>query len=231
MDTNDDDWEPGQRPLAFPSQDSRGLSYDSAVERTEAAFAAARSVLADRPVLDTVGDLADMLAQLPREMPLLVDDQVSIDRALSHPGDNPVFAVVGSLATVTSPPLLPVRDNHGHEHDVLEPALELGTQVLPTAESAPAGETRPYYLADRIADALERGEIGEYFTLLARQCERDATHLTGRAAEYLPGGATPEMETIATRLRGVASQLTAHAPQVEQLIIDDVDVDDSEDET
>jgi hypothetical protein len=230
LDTNDD-WEPGQRPLAFPSQDSRGLSYDSAVERTEAAFAAARSVLADRPVLDTVGDLADMLAQLPREMPLLVDDQVSIDRTLSHPGDNPVFTVVASMATVTSPPLLPVRDNHGHEHDVLEPALELGTQVLPTAESAAAAETRPYRLPDRIADALDRGEIGEFFTLLARQYERDAGHLTGRAGEYLPGDSTPEMAAIAATLRDVAGRLTTHAPIVEHLILHEVDDEDSEDQT
>jgi hypothetical protein len=207
-----------RRPLAFPSTDARGPSYDAAVERTQAAYAAVRPVLADRPILDTVGDLAALVAKLPPEVPLTLDDQVTIDARLSSAGDNPVFAVVASMATLASRPLLPVRDNTGHEFDVLEPALELGTQVLPSADTAAAVDTRPYYLPARIDDALDRGEVGQYLTLLARQCRQFAGHLTGKAGQYLPGGSTPEMAAIAATLRGVADRLTAHAPHAEDLI-------------
>ncbi len=48
------------RPLAMRSQDDRGPAYAAAVERSEAAFAAVRGVLGDRPRLaGTAGELAE----------------------------------------------------------------------------------------------------------------------------------------------------------------------------
>jgi hypothetical protein len=228
MDYDRTDGEPARRPLALPAQGSRGPSYDAEVERSQAAFAAVHAAVGGRPILDTVGDLAALLALLPPEVPLVLDGPVRIAKQLSTAGDNPVFAVVASMATVASQPLSPVRDNHGHEFDVVEPALELSTQVLPTPDTPAAADTRAYYLPDRVAEALDDSETGEYLTLLGQLCTQFASELVKRASHYLPGGPTAEMASISDEFRGLATRLTAHAPLVEHLINDDGEDRDGE---
>jgi len=219
-----EDWEPGQRPMAMPSQDSRGPSYDAAVERAEAAFAAVREVLADRPILDSVGDLAQLVNQLPPEVALLVDDQVRTDRDTPAAGEQIVFAVVAEMAMVTVPPITPVRDHHGQEHDVIEPALQLGVRVLPTPDSPAPRQTGAYYLHDRAEEALEDGEVGTYLTLVAQQLTRIAKNLDTGVTRWFPRDRDfPELEAEASRLRAVAASLTAYAPTAEALVDDDLD--------
>jgi hypothetical protein len=222
----DEDWEPGQRPMAMPSQDSRGPSYDAAVERAEAAFAAVREVLADRPILDSVGDLAQLVNQLPPEVALLVDDQVRTDRDTPAAGKQTVFAVVAEMAMVTLPPVTPVRDQHGQEHDVIEPALQLGVRVLATPDTPAPRQTRAYYLHDRAEEALEDGEVGTYLTLVAQQLTRIAKNLDTEVTRWFPIDRDfPELEAEASRLRAVAASLTAYAPTAEALVDDDPDDD------
>lgn len=219
-----------QRPLAMPSQDSRGPSYDAAVERAEAAFTAVREVLADRPILDNVGDLAEIVNQLPPEVALLVDDQVRTDRDAPAKGDKVVFAVVAEMAMVTQAPLTSVRDHHGQEHDVIEPALQLGVRVLTTPQTLAPQETGAYYLHDRAEEALEDGEVGTYLTLVAQQLNHIARNLDTEVAGWIPRDRdAPELAADAARLRAVATSLTAYAPTVEAIVNDDEDLADEED--
>jgi hypothetical protein len=227
MDNDDRDaGEPGWQPPASRRK-SRGLSYDAEIERAEAAFAAVRKVVGGRPVLDTVGDLAALLALLPPELTLFVDEVVRIDRDAESDGEDPRFVVVAESATTSHTPRLPVRDNDGNSYDVLEPALQLGIRVLPSPDAPAPVKTRPYYLPDRLADVLDRGEIAEYLVLLGRHLTDIARNLTHDAPGWWSGGTTPELAASADELRGIASRLTAHAPTVEALINEDYQGEDT----
>jgi hypothetical protein len=210
----------------MPSEDSRGPSYDAAVERAQAAFTAARAVLADRPILDSVGDLAALVAKLPPEIAVVLDDQVRTGRDTPAEGKDVVFAVVAEMATMTMDPKTPVRDLDGQEHDVLEPALQLGTRVLASPQAPAPADTRAYHLHDRAEEALEDGEVGTYLTLVARQLEQVARHLDSTIPGWLPyDRAAPELLVDAERLRAVAASLAGQAPAIQALADDIEDVD------
>ncbi|WP_410570555.1 hypothetical protein [Amycolatopsis sp. cmx-4-61] len=216
-------WEPGRRPVVMPTEDSRGPSYDAEVERTQAAFAAVRPVLAGRPILDSVGDLAALVATLPPEIAVVVDDQVRIAQdATPDAGGELVFAVVAEMATMTMEPKTPVRDLDGQEYDVLEPALQLGTRVLTSPQAPAQADTRVFGLHGLAEEALEAGEIGAYLTLVARQLQQVATHLDTTIAEWLPRDQdAPELAIDAGRLRAVAESLAGQAPTIDAMINDE----------
>lgn len=224
MDNDDRDaQEPEWRPLIPDAahRTSRGPSYDAETERAEAAFNAVKKVLGGRPILDTVGDLAALLALLPPELPLFVDEVVRIGRGAESEGEDPRFVVVAEPATTSHTPQLPVRDDAGNSYDVLEPALQLGTRVLPLPDAPAPTKTRPYHLPDRLDDTLERGEIAEYLGLLGQHLTGIARNLTHDAPGWWSGGTTPELAASADELRAIANRLTAHAPTVEALINED----------
>lgn len=214
------------RPLAMRSEDSRGPSYDAAVERSEAAFAAVRRVLGTPTVLDNVADLAALTANLPPELPLFLDDIVRAAPNIPD-GTATVLAVVAEWVTMAGPPQTPVRDLAGQEHDVLEPALQLGLRVLPT-DMQPPRETdcRAYCWHDRAVEALDNGETSAYLASAAEVLRGIAGDLEDKLAQWLPYGEVPaELTAQATQLRAAAAALTLAAPTVEALIAGD-DEDD-----
>jgi hypothetical protein len=176
----------GPRPLAMRSQDDRGPSYTAAVERSEAAFAAVRTVLGDRGgprMVDTAGDLAALMGELPPETGVLVADWPRIGRGC-RPGPGWCSAVDVTMVTLAERPVTPVRDVAGREHDVMLPAVEVGEFLLP-GEDAPAPvdtEASGYY--GRAVEALERDEPGVSLAAVAALVHHIAD-ITG-AGSYSP---------------------------------------------
>ncbi len=116
----------GERLLAIRSQDDRGPAYTAAVERSEAAFAAVRAVLGDRPrLVGNAGELAELAAALPPETSLWLDGAPRIG-AGQRPGPDWVEAIGATVATVVERPVTPVCDNAGREHDVMVPGVQFG---------------------------------------------------------------------------------------------------------
>lgn len=69
----------GGRPLAMRAQDDRGAAYmyTAAVERSEAAFRHVHDLLRDAPkVVGTAGELAALVAALPPQTALNIDETV-----------------------------------------------------------------------------------------------------------------------------------------------------------
>lgn len=230
--TNEDRRDEGLEPrYPVPGASSHGPAYDAAVERSQAAFADIRQVLAGKPVLETVGDLAALLALLPADLPLWLDDQVRTDR------DHPAFrgdvahVVVAEVIALASPPSALLSRGDGQDFHELIPALQLGTQVLPSSSVAVAASehTQPYYLHDRAEAALEDGEIGTYLTLAAQQLTGIASNLESEVTRWLPSDrVTPELVKDARELRGLAAAVATLAP-IAEAVINDEDVDEDPD--
>jgi hypothetical protein len=231
--TNDDRHNEGLEPRQpVPGASSHGPAYDAAVDRSQAAFADVRRVLSGRPVLETVGDLAALLALLPPDLPLWLDELVRTDRDNPASGDNAVDVVVAEIIPLTSRPSALLSRGDGQDLHELVPALQLGRRVLPSSSAATVApeNTRPYYLYDRADEALEEGELGTYLTLAAQQLKVIARSLDTEIPGWLPfDRPVPELATEADRLRVVATALDALAPTVEALANDDEDQDGAED--
>jgi hypothetical protein len=235
--TNEDRRDEGLEPRhPLPGASSHGPAYDAAVERSQAAFADIRQVLAGKPVLETVGDLAALLALLPADLPLWLDDQVRTDRDNPASGGDVAHVVVAEVIALASPPSALLSHGDGQDFHELVPALQLGTRVLPSSSVAAAApeHTRPYYLHDRAEAALEDGEIGAYLTLAAKQLTGIASNLDSEVIRWLGSDSatsdrvTSELTTNAGTLRAVGSTLTTLAPLAEA-VINDEDVDEDPD--
>lgn len=230
--TNDDQRNEGLEPRQpVPAASSHGLAYDAAVERSQAAFADVRKALNGRPVLETVGDLAALLALLPADLPLWLDDQVRTDRDKPASGGDVAHVVVAEVIALASPPSALLSRGDGEDFHELVPALQLGTRVLPSSSAAAAApeRTRPYYLHDRAEAALEDGEIGTYLTLAAQQLAGIASNLDSEVTRWLPSDrVTPELTKDARQLRGLAAALATLAPIAEAVINDDEDADEGQ---
>jgi hypothetical protein len=148
-------WAEGRRPLAMRSQDDRGPAYTAAVEQSEAAFAAVRGVLGDGALVDTAAELAAVAEALPPETPVLLAEWPWI-AAGEQTGHGWVEAVGATMAMVAGPPVTPVRDQAGREHDVIRPALQLGVFVLPGPDAGIPQETQACGYYARAIEALER---------------------------------------------------------------------------
>jgi len=118
------------------------VAYDPAFERAQAAFHDVRAALSGRPVLSTVGDLAALLALLPADLPLWLDDQVRTDRD-RHPasGEKDTRVVVAEVIALESPPSAALSRSDGRDLHDLVPALQLGTRVLLSLTTARSPRT------------------------------------------------------------------------------------------
>lgn len=76
--------------------------------------------------------------------------------AAEQTGDGWVEAVGATMAMVAGPPVTPVRDQAGREHDVISPALQLGVFVLPGQDTGIPQETQACGDYARAIEALER---------------------------------------------------------------------------
>lgn len=133
------------------SLSARGVCRMTRLWSGSEAALAARAVLGSPRLVETVGDLATLAARLPQEMPLLIDDVVRIDGAAhEEPGEEACTGVVADLVLVAGPRATPIRDDRGREHDVLDPALQLGARVLPASGAPiPKRPARPTYMTMR----------------------------------------------------------------------------------
>ncbi len=216
-------WAEGRRPLAMRSQDARGPAYTAAVEQSEAAFAAVRGVLGDGVLVDTAGELADLAGALPPETPVLLADWPRI-AAGEQAEDGWVEAVGATLAMVAGPPVTPVRDQAGREHDVISPALQLGVFVLPGPGDGVPGETEACGYYARAIEALEREGPGVSLPAVGALLRHIADLLSPDSdcspAGYLPDGSpvAGDIAGEAWRLRDAAATLTeiARAAEAEE---------------
>ncbi|MFF9670340.1 hypothetical protein ACF1GS_01360 [Streptomyces eurythermus] len=125
------------------------------------------ATVAAHPMLDSVGALASLLARLPPELPLWLDEHVRWD---------PDERLKQQLLTVT-PRIVGVASAVETEDAAMEPGLELGTVCIPfdsTPDARAAVAVRRDLLpADPYASAEERleqgdvpGALGDLATLL-----------------------------------------------------------------
>jgi hypothetical protein len=205
---------PGEarRPLAMRAADDRGPAYTAAVERSEAAFARVRGALGGHAcMVNTAAELAAVAAALPPEVSVLLDGVMRIP-AGARPGADWTPAVVVSIATLAEQPVTPVRDHHGREHDVLVPAVELSSWLLPPGPDTPVPpEGQPFGPYDRAIEALGREAPGGSLRAVSALLGHIADVLTGDdgPGEYLsPGGpAAAGVAAAAQRLRETSAGL------------------------
>jgi len=214
-------WAEGRRPLAMRSQDDRGPVYTAAVEQSEAAFAAVRGVLGDGALVDTAAELTAVAEALPPETPVLLAAWPRI-AAGQQAADGWVEAVGATMAMVAGPPVTPVRDQAGREHDVISPALQLGVFVLPGPDDEVPGETEACGYYARAIEALEREGPGVSLPAVGALL-RHIADLLGPGSDCSPAGYLPDASPVAGyiaeeawRLRNAAAALTEIAPAAEQ---------------
>ncbi|MEU7634226.1 hypothetical protein AB0C34_30355 [Nocardia sp. NPDC049220] len=181
---------------------------------SQAAYAAAGKTIPAPVILDTVADLAALVTALPPKLPLVLDDFVRIAPDATG-DDDEIWAVVAEVTDRVYLLDAPVRD------DVMEPALQLGVRVLASATSPapPPGILCQRY--DRMAEAFDHGNIGEYLTLLSRHLTRISVDLECPEQWVADGQPIPpELRDNAYQLRGIAAALADHAAAIELPIQD-----------
>jgi hypothetical protein len=211
----------GGRPLAFRAQDDRGAAYAAAIERSEAAFAHVRRALGGRArMVNTGAELAAVAAALPPEVSVLLDGVMRIPAGV-QPGPDWTPAVVASIAVLAERPETPVRDHCGREHDVLVPAVELSSWLLPPGPETPVPEQgQAFGLYDRMIEALEQDAagsglravsavLGSIADLLAE--DGDVAGCLRRSGPAATGVATAvqHLEELAVELAGLAARAEA----------------------
>jgi hypothetical protein len=212
--------EAGDRPLAMRAQDDRGPAYTAAVERSEAAFQDVWAALGETPQLvDTAGDLAAIASALPPETGLTLDDAPRI-AAGERPGEGWVTAVVATIQMMVERPVTPVRDNAGREHDVIVPALKLGTWLLAGPDAPVPAKTQACGYYARAIEALENDGPGVSLPAVSTLLRHIADLLAPgdySPAQYLPdpSPAAREITAQVQRLRHVALRLAEIAPAAE----------------
>ncbi|GGZ95189.1 hypothetical protein GCM10010371_63900 [Streptomyces subrutilus] len=132
------------------------------------------------PLLDTVGDLAALLARLPQDMPLVLDDHVRDtdpdDTSLVHAITPRIVGVVGDIGTGPA---------------ALRPALELGLVYVPDAgksvraAAAVRSDLPPRNPLVRAEVRLEDGYLVEGLLDAATVLDRTAQLLGTTAPDWL----------------------------------------------
>jgi hypothetical protein len=142
--------EPGPVP---PSREQ--LEEDAA-----AALVALRDAIGDRPVeVATTGELAALLARVPADTALLVDEHVRIDPDLDEGTTESRHAVQATAVSAFADEPVVAVDEHGGR-DVYSrriAGLMLGSVMVAQGEPAPA-QTVAYGASERITEALYTGD-------------------------------------------------------------------------
>ena len=199
--------ETGPRPLVMRSQDDRGPACQAAVERSEAAQREVSKVLGDNGVLiGDAGQLAAVAAALPPETAVFTDTRIWICGD-GEPGDGKewVTAVAAMPSVSARPPATPVRDSHGTGHDVMQPALLLGTVLLPGPGAPLIQSDRAWGTWDTLMRALDYEESSGCLAAASAVLARVADLLTDD--EGRPGGVLPEDHPIVGHLRVLAAKV------------------------
>ncbi|MFE2684469.1 hypothetical protein [Streptomyces mirabilis] len=210
------DQPPKLRPVADKEPPMPQISADAAAAaEAEAATARFMRGLPGAREVATTGELAAILAKLPADTPLFLEDHL-----VAHPGpvDDPVEVVVAHL-TACAEPVDP--DDLSSEHR-MRPALGLATIVVGHGQDAGAEFERdgvqPY---DQLARAEERlgstGDLDGGIRDVADVIDTVAA-LLAEGAKFIASGhdahATVTVET--SRLRHAADRLRNTASQAQQ---------------
>ncbi|MGW2586658.1 hypothetical protein ACWCYZ_36085 [Streptomyces virginiae] len=164
------------------------------------------------PLLSTVGDLAALLARLPQDMPLVLDDHVRV----ADPNDT------GLVHTIT-PRIVGVVQDVGTEASVLRPALELGLVHVPDAEesvqaaAAVRSDLPPHSPLARAEARLEDGYLVEGLLDAATVLDNTARLLGTTALDWMEydGADAQALQAEADRIHHAVARLRALAPGVE----------------
>lgn len=167
--------------------------------------------IADYPVLETVGDLAQLLAALPPQMPLLLDEYT---RIAAEYRDQPVTRAV-------TPRVIPVGEYTGAEPVKLMQGLQLGTVLVPetddvariTSEAQRRG-LPPEGDLDRATEALEdsRGTLRDGLEGSVEALELLSALVGDYAAQHVPAG------DVQDNLRIEGERINSSAARVRALI-------------
>ncbi|MGP9023195.1 hypothetical protein ACT1U9_32925 (plasmid) [Streptomyces sp. BR1] len=163
--------------------------------------------IAAHPMLDSVGALAALLAQLPPEMALKLDELVRADPAEPD-----------QVYTVT-PRLVGMVSGIGTEDAKMTPGLELGTVYVPAdgaedvqAAAAVRRDLPPYDTLARAEDRIDNGRLREGFKDLSAVLQNIALLLEEVAPKWLAHG-----DPAAESLRVEAGRIAHAADRVTQL--------------
>ncbi|MFF1604825.1 SAM-dependent methyltransferase [Streptomyces mirabilis] len=210
------DQPPKLRPVANKEPPMPQISADAAAAaEAEAATARFMRGLPSAREVATTGELAAILAKLPADTPLFLEDHL-----VAHPGpvDDPVEVVVAHL-TACAEPVDP--DDLSSEHR-MRPAPGLATIVVGHGQDAGAEFERdgvqPY---DQLARAEERlgstGDLDGGIRDVADVIDTVAA-LLAEGAKFIPSGhdAHATVTVEASRLRHAADRLRNTASQAQQ---------------
>ncbi|MET9695173.1 hypothetical protein ABZY81_43590 [Streptomyces sp. NPDC006514] len=164
------------------------------------------------PLLSTVGDLAALLARLPQDMPLVLDDHVRV----AEPNDT-------SLVHTITPRIVGVVQDVGTEAAVMRPALELGLVYVPDAEesvqaaAAVRSDLPPHSPLARAEARLKDGYLVEGLLDAATVLDNTARLLGATALDWLEydGADAQALQAEADRIHHAVARLRALAPGVE----------------
>lgn len=185
------------------------LSREQLEERHAAALSALRAAVGDRPIeVATAGDLAELLARIPADTPLFVDEHVRIDPDLDEGTTETRTAVQATVVSAFADETVEALDEHGGRDVYMHQAagLMLGGVLTPQGAPAPARSVA-YGAQQRITEALYAGDGAGMLDAFA-EILRDV-------AEYLDGiGDTSLLEWLADK--DLAGQLKVEGSRLRQ---------------
>ncbi|MGW8573252.1 hypothetical protein [Streptomyces niveus] len=187
------------------------MSDSTAADTQETYNRRLMDTVATVPVLSTVGDLAALLARLPHNMPLVLDDHARV----TDPDDT-------SLVHAVTPRIVGVSQVVGTGAAVMGPALELGLVYVPDAgESVKAAaavrpELPPRSPLDRAEARLKDGYVVEGLLAAATVLDNTALLLGRTGPDWLEydGADAQALQTEADLIHQAAVRLRALAPGV-----------------
>jgi hypothetical protein len=166
--------------------------------------------LGDKPVeFGTAGELADLMAQLPRDTPVIVAHAIRVDPELADTDEEE--RTTAAAWTVMQPQLVEVA---GRTEQRPVPTVELCAYYAAEGRPVPAA-TVPVNPYDRAVEAIHAGDDDAIFSALDELLKFVAGSLDGQEDaslyEYLAGDAdlTTQAELDAALLRHAADRLVA----------------------
>ncbi|WP_413102541.1 hypothetical protein [Streptomyces sp. Inha503] len=165
------------------------------------------ATIAAHPMLDSVGALAALLAQLPPKMALTLDEHVRADPA----EEDQVYTVTPRLVGMVS--------GIGTEEAHMTPGLELGTVYIPAdgaediqAAAAVRRDLPPYDTLARAEDRIDTGDLNDGLKDLSTVLHGIGLLLEEVAPKWLERG-----DEAAESLRVEAGRIANAADRVRQL--------------